>query len=67
MNGKGKGPEKGRNLERFREGYDAIDWRRKRNASQMPCGEPEPLSATLTRSGGKSPQGTPKAAQGDRA
>lgn len=28
MNGKGKGPEKGRNLERYRAGHDAINWRR---------------------------------------
>ena len=26
MNGKGKGPEKGRDLEKFRDNYDAIDW-----------------------------------------
>ena len=28
MNGKGRGPERGRNLQRFRAGYDAINWRR---------------------------------------
>lgn len=28
MNGKGRGPEKGRNLQRYREGHDAINWRR---------------------------------------
>lgn len=29
MNGKGKAPEKGRNLPKFREGYAAINWRKK--------------------------------------
>lgn len=28
MNGKGRGPEKGRCLERFRDNYDRITWRR---------------------------------------
>jgi len=28
-NGKGKAPEKGRNLPRFRDGYDGINWRKK--------------------------------------
>lgn len=28
MNGKGRGPEKGRCLERFRDNYDRISWRR---------------------------------------
>lgn len=28
MNGKGRGPEKGRNLQRFRDNYAAINWRR---------------------------------------
>jgi hypothetical protein len=25
-NGKGKGPEKGRDLKKFRDNYDTIDW-----------------------------------------
>lgn len=28
MNGKGRGPEKGRNLAKYRAGYAAINWRR---------------------------------------
>lgn len=28
MNGKGTGPERGRNLKNFRDNYDAISWRR---------------------------------------
>lgn len=28
-NGKGKDPEKGRNLPKFRDGYDAIRWPKK--------------------------------------
>lgn len=31
MNGKGKAPEKGRNLSKFRDGYDGINWRKKTN------------------------------------
>jgi hypothetical protein len=31
MNGKGKAPEKGRNLSKFRDGYDGINWRKKPN------------------------------------
>ncbi len=29
MNGKGKAPEKGRNLSKFRDGYDDINWSKK--------------------------------------
>jgi len=28
QNGKGRGPEKGRDLEKFRDNYDQIDWGR---------------------------------------
>ena len=31
--GKGKGPEKGRNLKKFREGYDNINWGKSKKKS----------------------------------
>ncbi len=48
QNGKGKGPEKGRNLPKFREGYDLIDWGRpESNANFSQAEEPSkpPASA----------------------
>lgn len=35
MNGKGKAPEKGRNLPKFRDGYDGINWRKKDTHQRM--------------------------------
>lgn len=34
MSGKGKAPEKGRNLPKFRDGYDGINWRKKTCTTQ---------------------------------
>jgi len=43
MNGKGKAPEKGRNLSKFRDGYDGINWRKK------PCTTPTSQRKTNTK------------------
>jgi len=42
-NGKGKAPEKGRNLPKFRDGYDGINWRKK------PCTTPTSQRKTNTK------------------